>query len=503
MIARSKREIRRCHAGVRTRLRQGVTLVEMLVSVTITLLVVFAIVQVFDLLGDTMAMGRATIEMAGQLRSATNRMQMDLDNLTCPVRPYIDPASGLGYFEYVEGPHNLNGIILPRSSDKDADADGDPDARQANAAWLTHYGDLDDILAFTIRSGGEPFIGRGPNGPIQSNLAEVIWWVALADTNGNSVPDPWPSAGGPALSDAFVLLRRVLLIRPDLTGQLGAPNQIPPFFEEFDVSARFEDVMATPTIVANSLGDLTARHNRFGRRQSSQLINPAEDFQHRFSRYFPANTYAGHFPFDYEYVLELSEIGGTPLAGALPRFITQPMMSQSYGDLIMLSDVLALDVRAFDAEAVSYPDPAGGSLMISPSDPAYTPVDATNAAANNTASLGAFVDLGYTLGVSLSPLASAPQPQSTGGNRLVLHYDTWSSGYENDGFDQDDDGLIDEGTNGIDETPPGIYGVDDVLERETFPPYDVALPGIEVRFRIMEFDTRQVRQASVIGDFTQ
>ncbi len=91
---------RSLHAGM----RRGLTLVEMMVSVTITLLVVFAIVQVFDIMGSTIAMGRATIEMAGQLRNVTNILQEDLDNLTCPVEPWIDPDAGVGYFEYIEGP---------------------------------------------------------------------------------------------------------------------------------------------------------------------------------------------------------------------------------------------------------------------------------------------------------------------------------------------------------------------------------------------------------------
>ena len=33
------------------------------------------------------------------------------------------------------------------------------------------------------------------------------------------------------------------------------------------------------------------------------------------------------------------------------------------------------------------------------------------------------------------------------------------------------------------------------------PPYPVDLRGIEVRIRMMDFNTRQVRQVSVVGDF--
>ena len=37
-------------------------------------IVVFAIVQVFDMLGETMTKGRAMIEMAGNLRAVANRL---------------------------------------------------------------------------------------------------------------------------------------------------------------------------------------------------------------------------------------------------------------------------------------------------------------------------------------------------------------------------------------------------------------------------------------------
>ncbi|MCA9264620.1 MAG: hypothetical protein KDA60_12255, partial [Planctomycetales bacterium] len=106
----------------------------------------------------------------------------------------------------------------------------------------------------------------------------------------------------------------------------------------------------------------------------------------------------------------------------------------------------------------------------------------------------------------------------------TLRYDTWATYYERDGIDQDgdlgqldtnNDGMvdnndayfivgrngIDEGTNGIDDNPIDFPGVDDISEREMAPPYDVPLRGIEVRIRKMHFETRQIRQVSVVGDF--
>jgi hypothetical protein len=71
--------------------------------------------------------------------------------------------------------------------------------------------------------------------------------------------------------------------------------------------------------------------------------------------------------------------------------------------------------------------------------------------------------------------------------------------YEHDGEDQDNTLGADQGTNGIDDN--GANGVDDVGERETSPPYPVPLRGIQVRIRILDRDTRQVRQMTVSSDF--
>ena len=94
-------------------------------------------------------------------------------------------------------------------------------------------------------------------------------------------------------------------------------------------------------------------------------------------------------------------------------------------------------------------------------------------------------------------------------------FDTWSFHYENDGLNEDQfwhngsnwtqfDPLVDEGTNGLDD--PGNYsdgkditrlGPDDVGERETAPPYDKPLRGVQVILRLYERDSRQIRQVSV------
>ncbi len=44
-------------------------------------------------------------------------------------------------------------------------------------------------------------------------------------------------------------------------------------------------------------------------------------------------------------------------------------------------------------------------------------------------------------------------------------------------------------------------GVDDVSERETQPPYSVPLQGIQVRIRVFEPGSRQVREVTLIQKF--
>ncbi len=78
-------------------------------------------------------------------------------------------------------------------------------------------------------------------------------------------------------------------------------------------------------------------------------------------------------------------------------------------------------------------------------------------------------------------------------------YDTWTTFYEQDGIDQDGNLGIDQGTNGADDD--NAMGVDDVGERETSPPYPSPLRSVQVRIRITDPDSRQVRQVTVTSDF--
>jgi len=125
---------------------------------------------------------------------------------------------------------------------------------------------------------------------------------------------------------------------------------------------------------------------------------------------------------------------------------------------------------------------------------------------------------------SRTTLADAANSQLAPGYAV---FDTWSFHYENNGVNEDRlrydgsnwlavDNLVDEGTNGLDDV--GSYsdgyvenltvspfnprlGPDDVGERETAPPYNKPLRGLQVLLRLYERDSRQVRQVSVNQHF--
>lgn len=218
------------------RRRGGFTLVELLVTVVLTLMLVFAIVSVFQWFGDGIVLARATLENSGQLRSAAFRFNQDIAGLTVPARPLSDPNSDHGYLEIIEG--SMRDVDLLRSP---------PTVPGSNPPETdTTLGDIDDIIMFTARSGDRPFVGRFNGNLIQSHLAEIVWWAVWTD---DGYRDP----------GEVTLHRRVLLIRPDLPA--SGVTDLATFHNANDVSVRIDSDTGRP--VFNSLADLSIRANRF------------------------------------------------------------------------------------------------------------------------------------------------------------------------------------------------------------------------------------------------
>lgn len=414
---------------IRRRVRAGLTIMELLVAAAIALLMVAGLVTAFKVIGDQVALARATLEVAGQLRTAQHTIRENLDNASAPVRPWLKPADGHGYFEYLEGP----------MSDVRA-----PDSGIAPDIDDSIVGDIDDILMFTARSEFEPFRGRykGPTGTddppaiITSQEAEIVIWTRWIDATGNGL-DP---------GDQVTIHRRVLLIRPDLV--LPAQS-LTDFYAGNDISAR----VGPTRLLANSLSDLTKRENRFGR--------------------------GGGFPFRIDRAILENRAQSRP---------GEPNL----GNDVILSNVLAFDVKAYDPLVEVRADPNGNAVL--PHDNAYV------AAAGNVLGRGGYVDLNYGSYAAGASQFSGPPQSGSGLGPANSAYCTWPFHYESDGVDQDGGGSgIDQGTDGFDSDSQN--GVDDLGERETAPPYPFPLRGIMVTIRVYEPDSRTVRQASIISDF--
>jgi hypothetical protein len=287
------------------RARRGLTLVEVLIATTITLLMLAALAEGFKRIGDSIADNRAALEVSNRLRGVALRLKEDLEGATVRMIPPADAMSGQGYFEYFEGPM-CDYSLTQRIGDKTS---SDP----TTYAPASRYGDFDDILMLTSRAGNTWYTGKVPryiikaargipptfpddlqSEVIASQYAEIVWYArphddpALPNAAGSAVAYDNDLDGAPQL---VKLHRRVLLIRPDLNTTTTVSGQtlttLPNYsaagswmiattsplvgmhlpHQQCDLSLRrVENPTSGATfdyVAANSLEDLAVRQNRF------------------------------------------------------------------------------------------------------------------------------------------------------------------------------------------------------------------------------------------------
>lgn len=322
-----------------------------------------------------------------------------------------------------------------------------------------------------------------------------------SETNSRNFPFVMVSAGGDSSNDGVNFVTD-----PEMPGNGGDADAQPDNSNVvgFSVSDRGSDYVVRPLAVLE--GGVTAR----------AMVGLSDNGQE---------------------ILSYVTTGLVPLGSA-------SRLENRRGADLMLSDALAFDIQVFDPQAPVFALGPNGSALQNGATPAanadlttVTPADfgwADALATSNPLAVrsGAYVDLGYRflhsqvrtrIGPSPVNLAqpitafaglpdsraqfgvSASSPNTDGQGTRV--YDTWNFGYENDGVDQDGDTFIDEGTNGFDN--PGNYsdgaatrlGPDDPGERETSPPYPAPLRAVQVKLRVYEPDSRQMREVTVRQHF--
>jgi hypothetical protein len=412
--------------------RGGMTLVEMLVATAMTLVIMGIVAQLFGIMGKSVTGSRSTLDMSGQIRGVSHQLRMDLSGVTVETLPPVAPERDSGYLEIIEGP------MTDTSS---------------GLAQLT--GDCDDVLMFTTRSLDAPFKGRYWDGlsatSIESPTAEVVWFCRQSPTAAQAV----------AGTTLYTLYRRQRLVMEyvGLNPFLANGNSIPYTAIaalDYDLSLRREGANLCP----NSLGDLTKRENRF-------LHNPG------------GAVTATAFPFDASGLVTAAGFNGH-LSGIASNG------QQRDGEDVILTNVIAFDVKVFDPNAVI----TGGSGIRGE----Y--VDLGNAGGTTRNVGNPFPSAGVSGFSSLGArLSNAPRNVEFG----LPTYDTWSTHYESNGLNEDGDAVVDEATDGRDDNADGV--ADDPAERETSASYPVALRGIEIAIRCYDPQSRQVRQATLRHTF--
>ena len=511
--------------------RPGVTIVELMVSVALTLIVVLAIVRVFDLLGGSVTESRSILELSAQLRSASTQLQQDLDRLTAQPTPPLNSQTAAGYLEIIEGVRrdaDIDGDGLVNTQEYDPNnytiddipvtfqpasriyAESDQLIREVAGTM----GDTDDVLMGTIRSTGEPFRGQifipaaGQFQVIESPLAEIVYWIQ-------------PILGpGTTETIEFVISRRRLLILPtaEMKQRLIAmsasidfsdPVQVLDFLWHNDLSVRPEVVAGNLRLVPNNLSDLQVRRNRFAHWPDALEMSAASS-NSRIRRATTFWTMADRLNRNF---VQPPAVGFVSAYTAAPVDITRHVFAQ---------DALSFDVRVYDPLAPLFRPVVGARYVVTPTDPSFGVL--ATPPGNAAVGYGAYVDLGYAHAFDptgsfarlptkvVSNFSDWPAARSrvmfTGASFVPLMprvYDTWTTLYERDGINPQDPsvqevvGSTDEGRDGLDNN--GNLAIDELEERETAPPYAHPLRGLEVILRVREVSSQQVRQASVVADF--
>ena len=247
----------------RKQLRFGLTLVEVLIATTLTLLLMLSLAQGFKVLSESVSEGRTRLTLSDQLRGLSNLVRQDLDRCTVDGRtPQAYP--GKGYLKYYDGP------VWDATALQSNFTPADP---LAGSRW----GDIDDMLMLTAKARpGDVFRGTVPKAlmvinqlnqfekeglfpgvavvdnfiapinsggatfwrnawttdvTIESDYAEIAWFM-MPLAEGNRLPIPTPYAGAyiptvinqtvidlaptDGMPDRIALCRRVQLVRSDI-----------------------------------------------------------------------------------------------------------------------------------------------------------------------------------------------------------------------------------------------------------------------------------------------
>ena len=260
--------------STREHARQGLTLIEVLIATTLTLLLMLSLAQGFKTLSETVSAGRSRLTLSDQLRGVSTLLRGDLEGMTVDSSNPQSALSGNGYFKYYDGPLSDSSATLFNYL---------PTGTVEQRVSANRWGDIDDVLMFTSKApDGEWFRGKIPKAlllvsnlnkgvpvppmsasdwniawetevSISSKYAEIVWFMRPLQESDQSATAPastkYPiniqellatgygvppetsvqdfTPGTPdGMPDRLALCRRVLLIRPDLDISESAASSV-------------------------------------------------------------------------------------------------------------------------------------------------------------------------------------------------------------------------------------------------------------------------------------
>jgi type II secretory pathway pseudopilin PulG len=261
----------------------------------------------------------------------------------------------------------------------------------------------------------------------------------------------WFSTPNPATVDTtdHMICRRQLLILP--TESLAGYTAGDAFFAQNDISAR--EVLVAPgvtALVANSLTDLAIRGNRF---------------------------------------CHIAQAADNPASSSLN---TDLLPSRFNEDHIICTSVAAFDIQVFSPDSSVYVL-ADGTIAESSDFCSSSP---RGTLGTLTPLSGAYIDLGKGTGL-LGGAMLASANCNYGVDFAMTEnavYDTGTSQYNrNEANDSGSNGVVD---------PGGVAGVaDDPGEGDSIAPFNTPVRGIKFSMRVIEPNTKQVRQLTVKKSF--
>lgn len=155
----------------RLEIRSAFTLIEVLLAVTLGLILMLGVVQMFAMVGNFVTGSQSLMELDQKVRSAQIMLQNDLVRYTSRMTVPSQPNSGDGYFRIDENSSNV------------ATTSQDTRLSDFYSNLSDIVGDNDDVLTFTIHDLDSPFIGRNGTTVVHSPDAEVKWFVLKNDNN--------------------------------------------------------------------------------------------------------------------------------------------------------------------------------------------------------------------------------------------------------------------------------------------------------------------------------